>query len=161
MKFIIFLIILLANSMQAQPEKFEQYLDKLEAKFDVINIDPEQLENGHFILLDTREPKEYQVSHLKQAINVGYDDFNADSVGFLDKKDTIVVYCSVGYRSSIIAEKMKKIGYDHVMNLRGGIFEWVNRKKPVYQGDLRVNKIHTYNKNWGKFVFNAEIERVD
>ena len=48
------------------------------------------------------------------------------------KSDTIVLYCSIGYRSEKIGEKLVEMGYGHVFNLYGGIFEWVNRDLPVY-----------------------------
>ena len=54
------------------------------------------------LIFDSREPDEYKVSHLKDAINVGYDKFNLDSISEIlpaDKNKQIVVYCSLGIRS--------------------------------------------------------------
>ena len=42
------------------------------------------------------------------------------------RESTIVVYCSVGYRSEKIAEELDKLGFTNVSNLYGGIFEWIN-----------------------------------
>jgi rhodanese-related sulfurtransferase len=77
-------------------------------------------------LLDTREREEFNVSHLPRARWVGYDDFDLKRVANIPKTDTIIVYCSIGYRSERIGEKLKKAGYTNVYNLYGGIFQWKN-----------------------------------
>ena len=107
------------------------------------------------VLLDSREEKEYQTSHIKEAIRVGYDFFNLDSVQQkLPNKDSkIVVYCSVGVRSEDIAEKLKKAGYNNVYNLFGGIFEWKSNNFPVYNSaEKETDSIHTFNKVWSKWL---------
>ena len=49
------------------------------------------------VLLDAREPEEFAVSHLKNAICVGYEDFNLKTVtnSIKNKDQDIVVYCSL------------------------------------------------------------------
>lgn len=111
------------------------------------------------ILLDTREEKEFNVSHIKNAICVGYDFFDIEKVtSKIENKDTeIIVYCSIGIRSEDIGEKLMAAGYTNVKNLYGGIFEWKNKNNPVYSKDsLETNKIHTHSKYWSKLVTNAE-----
>ena len=85
-------------------------------------------------LLDAREIEEYKVSHLKNAIHVGYDNFSlVETKKILSDNDAmIVVYCSIGVRSEDIAEKLKKEGHKNVYNLFGGIFEWKNNNFTVY-----------------------------
>lgn len=101
-------------------------------------------------LLDARAPAEYAVSHLENALLVGYDDFNIENVKDLDKKTPIVVYCSVGYRSEKVAEKLKQAGFTNVSNLYGGIFEWINQgNKVVDDSEKETNNVHAYNKTWG------------
>ena len=71
----------------------------------------------------------------------------------ISKDATIIVYCSVGYRSEKITKKLNKMGYKNVSNLYGGIFEWVNQGHKVYD-DKNNNtlKVHTYNKRWSKWL---------
>lgn len=111
------------------------------------------------IILDAREPEEYNVSHIKNAIYVGYNDFNINSVSDVveDKSSSIVVYCSVGIRSETIGEKLKEAGYMNVYNLYGGIFEWVNNDLPVYdsKNNLTTN-VHAYSKYWSKWLKKGE-----
>lgn len=107
------------------------------------------------ILLDARELKEYNVSHLEDAIHVGYDNFDIDTVikTLPDTTSTIVVYCSVGIRSEDIAEQLKKKGYTNVYNLFGGIFEWKNNNFPVYNSEEKeTEQIHAYSKDWSKWL---------
>lgn len=105
------------------------------------------------VLLDAREAPEYEVSHLLKARHVGYDNFSIDSVKNIDKNARIVVYCSVGYRSEKIAEKLKGAGFTNVSNLYGGIFEWVNQgNKVVNSNERETSNVHAYNKTWGVWL---------
>jgi hypothetical protein len=71
------------------------------------------------------------------------------------------LYCSIGYRSEKIGEKLKDAGYTNVQNLFGSIFEWVNQELPVENSkDEIVKKVHTYNRLWGKWVDKKKTERV-
>lgn len=108
-----------------------------------------------FIFLDAREHEEYDVSHIKDAIHVGYNDFELDSVLNIikDKSQRIVVYCSIGVRSEDIGEDLKKAGYANVFNLYGGIFEWKNKGYPVYDTTTsETEKVHAFDKKWGKWL---------
>jgi rhodanese-related sulfurtransferase len=108
-------------------------------------------------LLDTRETEEYRVSHLPKALSVGYDEFKLSSVASIPKTDTIILYCSVGYRSERIGEKLQKAGYKHVFNLYGGIFNWKNNDGVVVdQSGKATEKVHTYNKDWSRFLKKGE-----
>ncbi|MEZ4919143.1 MAG: rhodanese-like domain-containing protein [Saprospiraceae bacterium] len=110
-----------------------------------------------FVWLDAREPKEYQVSHIKGAQLVGYDHFDIEALPEgLSKDQPIVVYCSVGYRSEKVAEKLRAAGFTRVSNLYGGIFEWVNQGHPVYKGEQKTAKVHAYDKKWGVWLKKGE-----
>jgi len=105
------------------------------------------------VLLDIRAPEEYGISHIRTANFLDYGSFNTRMVDKLSKDSPIIVYCSVGYRSERVGEKLKSAGFKNVRNLYGGIFQWVN------EGHLVVNKknhptdsVHTYNKNWSQWL---------
>jgi rhodanese-related sulfurtransferase len=115
--------------------------------------------NPNFILLDARELREYKVSHIKNAIHVGYDEFDLKetSTKLTDKNATIVVYCSVGIRSEDIAEKLQKAGYTNVYNLFGGIFEWKNNQNTVVDSHGNsTERVHTFSKEWSKWLKKGE-----
>lgn len=106
-------------------------------------------------ILDARELKEFKVSHIKNAIYVGYDDFNIEDTSKLlnNKQQTIVVYCSLGIRSEDIAEKLKDLGYSNVYNLYGGIFEWKNKGFKVFDAENNeTENVHTFNETWSKWL---------
>lgn len=110
-----------------------------------------------FVILDTREYAEYKVSHLKNAIWVGYDDFSKKRIKLISKDKTILVYCSVGYRSERIGEKLQKMGYKNVYNLYGGIFQWVNTNHKIYdKQEKETNKVHVFDKTWGVWLQKGE-----
>ena len=110
-------------------------------------------ENDNIILLDTREPDEYKVSHIRNAIHVGYDSFNISKVAGVPKDAVIIAYCSIGYRSERVGENLIKAGYTNTMNLYGGIFEWINNSYPVVDPAKNITqRIHPYNKMWGKWL---------
>jgi rhodanese-related sulfurtransferase len=110
------------------------------------------------IILDAREFEEFTVSHLKDAFHVGYNNFNIDSISNIisNKKQVIVVYCSVGIRSETIATKLKKAGYTNVYNLYGGIFEWKNNNFKVFDSDEKeTENVHAFSKYWKKWLTNG------
>ena len=107
------------------------------------------------ILLDSREFIEYETSHLKDAIHVGYDKFNIENIttSITDKSTTIVVYCSLGIRSEDIAEQLEKVGYTNVYNLFGGIFEWKNKDFTVYDIENKpTENVHAFSKEWSQWL---------
>lgn len=125
----------------------------------VKELSNENLED--YLILDAREKKEYEVSHIKGAKYIGYKKFNIESLEGTDKDQPIVVYCSVGYRSEKIGEKLQKAGFSQVYNLYGSIFEWVNNGHEIKDSEGKTtSKIHTYSKKWGKWVFNEKYIRV-
>ncbi len=113
---------------------------------------------GNVTILDSRERSEYEVSHIAGAQWVGYDDFNVDRLNNLSKDSKIIVYCSVGYRSERICEKLQDLGYTNVFNFRGSIFDWVNKGNQVV--DMKgnpTNKIHGFDKKWSKWLKKGEV----
>ncbi len=109
------------------------------------------------MLLDTRTPKEYGVSHIAGAQLVDYGKFSEKVAKTWSRDKVVVVYCTVGYRSERIGEQLKKLGFQNVFNLYGGIFEWVNQGHPVIGPDgHETAKVHAYSEEWGKWLLKGE-----
>lgn len=105
------------------------------------------------VLLDTRAPREFAVSHLRGARWVGFEEFALAQVQDVPKNTPIVVYCSVGYRSEKVGEQLQRAGYTHVRNLYGGLFEWMNEGFLPVAGDNRpTTQVHTYSRSWGMWL---------
>lgn len=103
------------------------------------------------VVLDARTEAEYTLSHLRQAQRIDPDHPQLEDIA--DVKDTpIVVYCSVGYRSARIADKLEQAGFSHVFNLEGSIFKWANENRPIFASDRPTNLVHPYNPNWGRLL---------
>lgn len=112
------------------------------------------------ILLDARSEAEYQLSHIQQAERIDPYYPNLEALT-LSKDMPIVVYCSVGYRSARIAQQLQQVGFSHVYNLEGSIFQWANEKRSVYKNDCPTTLVHPYNALWGQLLerkYRASIE---
>ncbi len=111
--------------------------------------------NKNVTILDSREINEYKVSHIESSSLVGFDTFSTESITDLvkNKNTPIVVYCTLGIRSEVIADKLIKAGYSNVKNLYGGICEWKNKDYKVIDSTQNTtNNIHTFSKEWSKWL---------
>ncbi|QNF35139.1 rhodanese-like domain-containing protein [Adhaeribacter swui] len=128
---------------------------KLLYKQTVPLIQPDQLTSLYqqktpFILLDTRSPAEYEVSHLPQARFVNYKPFTLSELEDINPNMPVILYCSVGVRSEKIGEKLQEAGFKNIRNLYGGIFTWKNQGHPVVDRyNQPTEKVHAYNRVWG------------
>ncbi|WAC01415.1 rhodanese-like domain-containing protein [Lacinutrix neustonica] len=160
MKYILFLIVTFL-SVEASAQKtldalLKQYNDN---SVPYISVEELAMPKTKTILFDAREPQEYSVSHLKDAVYVGYDHFDLALVEkkYTNKDKKIVVYCSLGIRSETIGAKLKKAGYTNVYNLYGGIFEWKNKAFSIIDSNNKeTQKVHTFNKAWSKWLLRGE-----
>ena len=124
---------------QISPDTLQSWLDK-----------SPQREN--LLLLDVREPEEYAISHLQGAQPAPSKDEVLKALQGVPVDQPIVLYCSVGYRSSELAQFLMKKGYTEIYNLEGSIFAWANEGRPVYRGKEQVKVVHPYDKNWGRLL---------
>lgn len=121
-----------------------------------VNAAFDEYQYGNTLFLDARESKEFAISHINEAQYVGYEDFDTTLVANLSKDQPIVVYCSIGYRSEKIAERLVEMGFQDVANLYGGIFEWKNQGKQVVDKQGETEKVHGYNRTWGIWLRKGE-----
>lgn len=153
---LICLLILWKVSLYGQ-ETLEEVLNKYNHK-KVPYIAVAELKNlqqkNKVVILDSRELDEFKVSHIEGAILVGYNHFRLSSLpDNVDKKTPIVVYCTLGVRSEVIANQLIENGYTDVKNLYGGISEWKNKDYIVIDSTQRMTEnIHVYSKKWGKWL---------
>lgn len=156
-----FMLLTVIPACSFQAQTFDERLDQLYSRtVPLIKADElrEKLaEQDSVYLLDTRTKGEYKVSHLKGSTRVGYDPFHKDKIQAIPKDATVVTYCTVGYRSEKIGERLEAMGYDHVYNLYGSMISWVNAGYPVYdpQGNT-TQKVHTHSEEWGQYLKNGE-----
>lgn len=112
-----------------------------------------KMDTNNLLIIDTRSIEEYEVSHLKGARFLDYDNYTDEDFNNIPKDTEVIVYCSVGYRSERIGEKMQKLGFTNVKNLYGGIFEWKNTDHNIVNGNgTPTDSVHTYNKDWSQWL---------
>ena len=111
------------------------------------------------ILLDIREADEFAISHIAGAQRIDPEMSTENLLTQLPKdltNKTIIVYCSVGRRSSALAARTKTHllakGAADIVNLEGGIFGWHNEKRPLTSASGSTDYIHPYNEYWNRWV---------
>lgn len=165
MKKVIFSIFIsvLACNLFAAGQTWESVYKYIDRKFpnvrqlEIQRYEEEFIHNA--LLIDVRDIREYEVSHIKNAIHS--QSIKAIRNYFLSSnKKYMVLYCSVGVRSSKLASELNRLGFDNVYNLKGSIFHWANSGRPVYNKNGITNIVHPYNKTWGVLLdkkYNSDI----
>ena len=84
------------------------------------------------IILDVRQPEEFDEGHLAQAINLDWLNQTVfiNGLAKLNKQKTYYIYCRSGRRSQAAAGKLKAEGFQ-VVDLKGGYLHWVELGLPV------------------------------
>lgn len=105
------------------------------------------------VLLDVRSRKEFDFSHLPGARHIDPDakpaEFDRTLAGHTGP---VVVYCSVGWRSSALAQRLIEAGRTNVQNLEGSIFAWANEGRPLESRGQPTDKVHPYNRTFGRLL---------
>ena len=143
------------------PDFDEQVASLINFSVPLIGVEDLHQKKSEYVIFDTREEKEYAVSHIEGAKYLGYKDFDPSLLKTIPKDSKIVLYCSVGYRSEKIGEQLNALGYSNIYNLYGSIFEWANHGyKMVNIYGFETKKVHTYNKKWSKWVDETKAEKI-
>jgi rhodanese-related sulfurtransferase len=85
------------------------------------------------VLLDVREPEEWEAGHAPGARHVPLGEL-PERMGELEGVGRIVVICRSGHRSGLATEWLSSAGYDAV-NLTGGMQEWAQAGRVVETDD--------------------------
>ena len=77
-----------------------------------------------YVIVDARTSEEFSEGHIKNAINLDYEEVTQKAESLLpDKNQLILIYCRSGRRSKIAAESLCQLGYTNVKEF-GGIIDW-------------------------------------
>lgn len=98
----------------------------LDAKARITEVAAEALDPNHRLTIDIREPHEYAIGILPDAVTIpaGQLATRIDSVAE-NLTTPITLYCAVGERSAIAAAMLNDTGYTDVVSLAGGIKSWM------------------------------------
>jgi sulfur-carrier protein adenylyltransferase/sulfurtransferase len=83
-----------------------------------------------FVLIDVREPHEYQICRIPQAKLIPLGDL-PKRLSELNSANDIVVHCKSGARSAKAQEFLKQAGFKQVLNMKGGILKWSDTVDPA------------------------------
>ena len=104
------------------------------------------------LLFDEREQEEFSVSHLPGAKRARTAEEALALLKTVKKDQPIVVYCSVGVRSSRLAVHLQEQGFTQVYNLEGSIFAWANQNRPLTDKRGKTTLVHPYDSEWGLYL---------
>jgi sodium/bile acid cotransporter 7 len=127
---------------------YDMYNDYRKEFPEVADISPKDamalLAQGKAVFVDTRSAAEIAVSKIPGAVTG--KDFLKSPERYADK--TIIVYCTISYRSGLFARKLAKQGIE-ATNLKGGILAWtLEGGKVVDSHGKTVHRIHVYGEKW-------------
>jgi rhodanese-related sulfurtransferase len=84
----------------------------------------------HPVLLDVREPWEFQTCHIAGARHVPMNELPR-RLGELDPAADVVAICHHGTRSLHVAQFLARQGFERVYNLAGGVDAWARSVEPA------------------------------
>ena len=93
-----------------------------------------QLKNEKPLLLDVREPWEYEICHIDGSINIPMGHIPQQLAQLKDATE-IVVICHHGIRSQNVIRFLQQQSFDGLVNLDGGVDAWareVDLDMPLY-----------------------------
>ncbi len=102
-----------------------------DAKQQIDEVTPEQVRdmqarNERAVYLDVREPNEWNLGRLPQAIHLPRGNIESKVEGIIDRKQKVVIYCARGNRSALAALTMKQMGYEDVASMARGFLGWAD-----------------------------------
>jgi sulfur-carrier protein adenylyltransferase/sulfurtransferase len=107
-----------------------------QVKSQIEEIEPfeaaQEIEDGGVVLVDTREPHEFEEAHLEGGKLVPPGLLRDEIAAAVpDKSARTILYCRSGNRSYTAAEEMQALGYENVASMAGGILAWQEQGLPV------------------------------
>lgn len=91
------------------------------------------------LILDVREPYEWQAGRIEGAVHIPLGDLEARR-SELDQEATVLCVCRVGGRSAVATEYLKHMGYA-AENLEGGVLAWQAEGLPLTTPDGRPGTV--------------------
>jgi adenylyltransferase/sulfurtransferase len=108
--------------MSSQPAPADGVIDVTEVK--------QKLDRGDdFVLIDVREPHEYQIARIPGAKLIPLGEL-PKHLNELDANADIVAHCKTGGRSQKAVDLLKQNGFKNVRNMTGGITAWSDKVDP-------------------------------
>jgi hydroxyacylglutathione hydrolase len=104
-----------------------------------IDVDTLECRSAETMVVDVREPEEYEHGHVPGAINLPQADL-ASQLAELPRHRPLALICRSGARSLRAAQFLRQVGFEQVMNVQGGTEAWLAAGKPLAFGGLSADK---------------------
>lgn len=91
------------------------------------------VENGSLVI-DVREPDEYESGHIPGAILVPLSTVLSNTSEF-ESDETVYVVCRSGGRSMQACEMLHEVGVSNVVNVAGGTMGWISLGNEIATGE--------------------------
>jgi adenylyltransferase/sulfurtransferase len=80
-------------------------------------------------IVDVREPNEYQINRIAGAQLIPLGEIPRRYAEF-DPEEELIMQCKTGARSGRAADFLRSVGFKRVLNLKGGIVDWIDKVDP-------------------------------
>ncbi len=97
----------------------------------------EELGNKHTTLIDVREFPEFSSGRVSGAKLIPLGEIEKRH-GEIDHGHTVYVMCRTGRRSSEAQKRLKALGFQNVVNVKGGINDWKSENLPIEKDENAV-----------------------
>ncbi len=101
-----------------------------EGEIDPVEVKAKMDRGEPFVLIDVREPHEYQICSIPNAKLIPLGDL-PKRINELNSADEIVAHCKSGMRSAKAVDFLKQAGFRKVRNMKGGILAWSDKVDPT------------------------------
>ncbi len=98
-------------------------------EIDVTEVKAKQDRGDQFVLVDVREPHEYQIARIPGSVLIPLGEL-PKRLNELNPQDEIVMHCKMGGRSAKAVDLLKQNGFTKVINVKGGITAWSDKVDP-------------------------------
>ncbi len=115
-----------------------------EARAAIVELTPAEFAGAHgdAVLLDVREPAEFETGHIPGAINIprGVLEFQVDAhpavasvsdPALAHRERPVVVVCRTGGRAALAAVNLQRLGFSNVRSIAGGTVAWSEAGLPL------------------------------
>jgi molybdopterin/thiamine biosynthesis adenylyltransferase/rhodanese-related sulfurtransferase len=108
-----------------------ELLAKAKAQIREIDGDEAEPRLGSSVVLDVREPDEYEQGAIPGAVHIPRGHLEGQVEGKVpDKSRPVIVHCASGFRSAFAAKTLQDLGYTDVVSLAGGFNRWKDEGRP-------------------------------
>ena len=88
------------------------------------NIEPSELKNINYKIIDIRDTSQYEINHIPNAINIPAQILTMEPEKYINKNETYYIYCQKGMTSLSTCKILTLKGYK-IINIKGGYENWI------------------------------------